>query len=348
MNVAGHSDIDEEHGAVAAALEQVLGVFTAEEGLRRARGSQNDVGLVRSFMQLRKRDSPSAEAFRQLLRPLRCAVGDDDVLCSVRDQVARGQLRHFARADQVNRLVFERSEDLLRQLHGHGRNGDAGTADRRLRAHAFGHSEGAGEQRLQGGVDRADAAGHGIRLLHLPQNLRFAHHHRVQAGGHAKNVAHGFALLKFIDMRSQKIRAYAKVDVEKASQVGVLPGAGEHLHAVAGGEDHTFFDARLLHQGADRVRQLRVSHRQAFAYLKRRAVVVYADEMKVHGAKNLCVWLKLLAAHASTAAANANVARYAARRPRQPAFHLVYSSTIYTTHIRPESRILGSAKKRVP
>jgi hypothetical protein len=37
--------------------------------------------------------------------------------------------------------------------------------------------------------------------------------------------------------------------------------------------------------------------------------VVYANEMEFHGAINLCVWLKLLAAQASTAVAKAKVAR---------------------------------------
>ena len=42
------------------------------------------------------------------------------------------------------------------------------------------------------------------------------------------------------------------------------------------------------------------------------------------------------------------VARYAARRPRQPAFQRVNSITIYTAHISTERKILGSKKIDVP
>ena len=107
-----------------------------------------------------------------------------------------------------------------------------------------------------------------------------------------------------------------------------LLGAGDYLNAVTCGKHHAFIHAGLLHQAADGVRQLRFRHSEPFAHLKRCAVVVHADNVKVHGAINLCVWLKLLAAHASTAAPNANVAKYAARRPRHPAFQRVYSRTI--------------------
>jgi len=58
-----------------------------------------------------------------------------------------------------------------------------------------------------------------------------------------------------------------------------------------------------------RIRKLLLGDSQSLAHLKRSAVVVNADELKVHGAINLCVWLRLLAAQASTAVANAKVAK---------------------------------------
>src|SRR4029077_17216364 len=140
----------------------------------------------------------------------------------------------------------------------------------------------------------------------------------------------------------------AEITAQKSPKIGRLLGAGEHFHSVAGGKDHAFIHAGLLHQTADRVRQLGFRDSKPLAHLQGCAVVVHADDVEVHGAINLCVWLKLLAAQASTAAPKANVARYAARRPRHPAFQRVYKSTMYTNHIRPESRILGSAKYRVP
>src|SRR5882724_399031 len=187
-----------------------------------------------------------------------------------------------------------------------------------------------------------------VSFFYLAKDLRFAHHHGIQAGRNAKHVSHSLALLKFVDMRIERGGIHPKITAQKSAQIGALLGAGNYLDAIASGKHHAFVHAGLLHQAANRVRQLRLRHSQPLTHLKRRAVVVYADNVKVHGAINLCVWLKLLAAHANTAAPNANVARYAARRPRHPAFQRVYNRTMYTTHIRPESKILGSAKYLLP
>ena len=167
-----------------------------------------------------------------------------------------------------------------------------------------------------------------VSFFYLAQNLRLAHHHGVKTGGNAEYVAHGFALLKFIDMGIKRRGTHPKIAAQKSPQVGALLGTGDHLNAVACGKHHAFIHAGLLHQAADGVRQLRFRHSQPLTHLKRSAVVVHADNVKVHGAINLCVWLKLLAAQASTAAPKANVAKYAARRPRHPAFHRVYSRTM--------------------
>src|SRR5262249_4523159 len=135
-----------------------------------------------------------------------------------------------------------------------------------------------------------------------------------------------------------------EIAAQKSAQVRALASAGEHFHAIAGGKHHAFIHTRLLDQSAHHIRQTLFGNGQPLAQLQRRGVVVHADEMKIHGAINLCVWLKLLAAQAPMATAKANVAIYAARRPRQPALQRVYNSTVYTTHIRMERRTLGSAK----
>src|SRR5689334_13746322 len=161
-------------------------------------------------------------------------------------------------------------------------------------------------------------------------------------------MAYGFALLKFINVGVQRSRAHAEITSQKAAQIGALLHAGKHLHTIASGKHHAFIHTGLLYQTADGVRQLGFAHGKPLTHLKRRAVVVHADNVEVHGARNLCVWLTLFAAQASTAAPKANVAKYAARRPLQPALQRVYRSTMYTTHISPESKILGSAKYLVP
>ena len=44
IDVAGDGDVDEEHGAVAAALHKALAVGAEEDGLRGAGGGEDDVG----------------------------------------------------------------------------------------------------------------------------------------------------------------------------------------------------------------------------------------------------------------------------------------------------------------
>src|SRR5581483_4025441 len=110
-------------------------------------------------------------------------------------------------------------------------------------------------------------------------------------------------------MRVERCWANAEVATQKAAQVSTLLGAGEDLHAIAGGEHYAFVHTGLLYQATDCVWQLRFRNSKPLPHLKRRAVVVHANEVKVHGAINLCIWLKLLAAQASMAAPKANVAR---------------------------------------
>ena len=52
VDVAGDGDVDEEHGAVAAAVQEVLAVRAAEDLLRRAGGGDDDVGAVGLLVEL--------------------------------------------------------------------------------------------------------------------------------------------------------------------------------------------------------------------------------------------------------------------------------------------------------
>ena len=63
---------------------------------------------------------------------------------------------------------------------------------------------------------------------------------------------------------------------------------GQHLHAVAGGDDHALANAGLRGQGAGGVGQIVARDGDAFAQLDGRGLVVDADENELaHGAPNL-------------------------------------------------------------
>jgi hypothetical protein len=47
---------------------------------------------------------------------------------------------------------------------------------------------------------RSYGAGRSVGFLDLAQDLRLADHHRIEAGGNAKDVADGFVFAKFVKM----------------------------------------------------------------------------------------------------------------------------------------------------
>ena len=66
----------------------------------------------------------------------------------------------------------------------------------------LGRGEGGLQQMLQLAGDGARGARDGEGLLHLAENLRLAHDHGVQAGGHAEEMAHGLLVVMLVDVRS--------------------------------------------------------------------------------------------------------------------------------------------------
>ncbi len=84
-----------------------------------------------------------------------------------------------------------------------GGHADGVRADLGAGAHGLGYAERALEQRVQRGAQGARLFGQTHRLLHLAQDLRFAQHHRVEPGGHAKGVPGRGRAGVGIDVRGQ-------------------------------------------------------------------------------------------------------------------------------------------------
>ena len=57
------------------------------------------------------------------------------------------------------------------------------------------------QQAVQPAADRAAVLGGGVGGLELAQNLRLAHHHGIQAGGHAEQVVDGVAAFVPVEVR---------------------------------------------------------------------------------------------------------------------------------------------------
>lgn len=95
VDVAGDGDVDEEHGAVAARVEEVLAMGAAEDFLRGAGGGDDDVGAGGLVVEVVEGDGfgVDGEACKvggNLFGPGLGAVDDEDGGGPVLDEVAGG------------------------------------------------------------------------------------------------------------------------------------------------------------------------------------------------------------------------------------------------------------------
>ena len=140
-------------------------------------------------------------------------------------------------------------------------------------------------------------ARHGEGLFDLAQNLRLAHHHRIQAGGHAEQMPHRLLIAMLVEVRSQQRRVQAKVPLQKTSQAGSIRlHRGQNLDPITSGDDHAFGHSGHGGQGARGLRQIVARDGDPLAHLNGRGLVVDADEDQAHCGPNLCTRLKTLAA----------------------------------------------------
>ncbi len=312
--------------------------------LLRSRGSDDDIGAASLLVQLLERDylRGAGDGVRVVVRDLHGdlvgdlpgdqrgfllgAVGHQDARGSLLDEVARGQLGHLARAHQQYGLALQAAEDLARQIDRDRGNRHRRAADLRLCADPFGHREGALQQRVERAGNGSHLAGHGIRFLHLAQDLRLADDHRIQRRGHPEQMANGLAIAKLVKVGLNVVRGDREVLMQEAHQVGVrLPVTrvlvGDEFHAIAGGNNQAFADSGQMHQRADRIRQAGRGDGQPLAHLDRCGGVVHADQhqrafrgvpgrrflsglhdrqalgIRTHGVANLCTAENWLAAH---------------------------------------------------
>src|SRR5579871_434447 len=240
-----------------------------------------------------------------------------------------GKLTHLSGAHQVHALAAQIAKNLLGQIDGDRSYGNSGGCDGRLIAYALGHGEGARQQRIQLRIYGSDGSRRSVRFLYLPQNLRLADHHRVQARSYAEDVPHGVVVTEFVEVlavgRGIEAVEIAQEPVQARTAVG---GTRQDLHPIAGGDDHAFFHTGTGGQSSDGVRQARFRDGKLLTHIHGRGAVVDADQDEVQDGMNLWTRLKVFAAHAPMAITKAMVARNAARRPRHPELQRVYSSSM--------------------
>jgi hypothetical protein len=207
---------------------------------------------------------------RQRLRAGGGTVGHVQGQRALVREVARGELAHLPRAQQQHGAALQAAEDLPRQLHpgvgdGHGEPPQLGLA-----ADLLGHREGLGEQRVQHRPHRLAGLREREGVLHLAQDLRLAHHHRVEAGRHAERVTDGLVLQVRVQVRLDLGQRHAALRAEAREDRGAglagHVGDAVDLHAVAGGHHHRLAQ-RPAHQLGEQLAQLVVVERELLAQL---------------------------------------------------------------------------------
>jgi len=263
-------------------------VLAAKNSVGRAGRGDDDIGLVAGIVEILELDGLTVEPLRQSDGAFVGAIGDKDRSAAMRHQMPGREFAHLARPDDENVLALQRTENLLGQFHRDRSNGNRRRSHRSLAAHAFGDGKGASEELIELSSNRADGAGGCIGLFHLPQNLRFADHHRIQARSHTEDVPYRLFLAELIQMRIQFGGGKVKVVVQKAAQVRrAVAGVSDHFHAIAGGNNHALFHAGMRGEIAAAIRKLRFRNRQSLPHFERSALVIHADELISHEAANL-------------------------------------------------------------
>jgi hypothetical protein len=317
VDVARHADVDHEDRAAPPRPQRVLEERHVEQRALGGEAGEHHVGARHQRRQLVEPVGRGAEAAGQILGVGRRAVGDRDARQPRAAQRLERHLDHLAGPDQQRVLVRQRLEDLPGQVTAI-RATETGRSAMRVSLRTRLAGEGRREEPRQHRPAGPALGGDPVGVLHLAQDLRLAHHQRVDRGRHPQQVADGVGVHVLVedgvgrDVLRQRLAAPELAEEEAAQAVagGVEPaGGGHHLHPVAGGEQHRLLD--LLAVGQLGEPRSGIVDGEALAHLDRRRAVVHARQQDLHSRASTPTTAK--SRKAKPAAAQA-----AASRPRQP------------------------------
>jgi hypothetical protein len=203
-------------------------------------GTDHDVRAMEVFRHGIEGDGFRMEAVAERMCPFHGAVGDDDMADAVADEVAQRQLDGLAGADDQRGQGLQVTEDLPRERHRREGHGNGAGADGGRCADVLRRGKGVLKQPFQ---RQAQGAG-GMRMLvgalHLPEDLRLAEHHGVEAAGDTKGVQHRLVVVMSVQVGLEFV-ALDSVESAKPVQHALLTVAAllpeVDLRPVAGGED---------------------------------------------------------------------------------------------------------------
>src|ERR1700733_422826 len=349
IDVARYRNVDEEHGPVAALVQELLTMLAPENVLLRAGGGDDDVGLVCRRVEIVKANGLPLKIIRQPHSAIVRSVGHQQRVCALLQQMPRRKLAHLAGADQQDAFAFERTENLLGKVHGNGSNRNRRAADLGFIADLFGNREGRLQQLFEMRLHRTNGASRSIRLFHLSKNLRLSDDHRVEARGDAEEMLHRICLAILVGVWPQRRRIDAEITTQKAEQIGAARlMAGKQFDPITGGENHRLMHPGKFEQSACGIAQPVRRNGQLLSQLHGSRFMIHTCQQNLHGVVNLCTELKWLAAQTQSMMTKSALDRYTAFRPRNPVERRTNSMTRYSTHITKESKTFGSRKYAAP
>ena len=240
LDIAWHSEVDQEHGPVTALLQGALDRAHAEDGQGAGRAAHHNVELMELIMQAGECHGLSTVLARQGLTAGHGSIGHHDAHGPLGAEVRQAEVDHLARANEQHRGLGEVSEDLLGELHPGRRHRDRVGTNLSGGAHFLGHGEGPLEEVVQVHAQAARLVGLSGGLLQLAQNLGLTEHHGVQATGHAKDMSHGLGLGVLVEVMNQfpglHLRALCKPGQGLLTRRLGLGRGQVELGAVAGGD----------------------------------------------------------------------------------------------------------------
>ena len=255
-------------------------------------GRDHDVHQGQRRLDLIEGHRDPAEAPGQLLGPAPRAVGHVHRQRALVDQVARGELAHLPRPDQQHRLALEALEDPPRQLHRRVGDRHREPPDLGLRPHALGRAERLAHQGVEHRARGARGLGEGEGVLHLPQDLRLAQDHGVEARRDAERVQRGLVAGRGVEQRLELPPGHAAMAAEPAERLRARlarhRGHPVDLDPVARGEDHDLLQEAAAREVGEDLADLLLLEGELLAHRHRRGAVIHPrHEQEARGLGNL-------------------------------------------------------------
>src|SRR5208337_4222288 len=287
IDVAGHPQVHQEEGAVAARGHGALDQRFGKESFLHADGGNDDVGQLQCGVPVAPIEHFPFVLLGKLLGFITGAIGEVKPADVAVAKLGNDLFADGAGAKYERGAIVELAKNALGELHARGGDAHGARAKLGFRAYALANFEGGLKQAVQDGAGDVRGVGAQIGFANLAENLGFAQEHGFQAGRNAEQMADGVVIVVVIESGTQQLGREGVKVTEKAGKRG---GRGAFrrgvdavdLAAVARGKDQRFFQDALSTQFLGGALGLFGGERHLFPHLHRRRTEVQADEDNLH------------------------------------------------------------------